>query len=238
MATAPKMGFVGRAGNAVYYWMGNTYCMRALPRKYKQTRATRAKASVFGRASTIASCIRQVLYPVIPNPTEREMQTRLVSTVFEWLNAANGSKEHLAEGLDVINRFAFNERGGEVLSKWNLSPAMKHSTKGVRLDIPSFIPKKSLRAPAHTVSVTCRIALGVCNLNTDRTSGSSSDLFSFAYDSNPVAENTLSLELAIPKGSLLLAAISLEYTVLTGGKKKPTANKAFMPAGIVQAILV
>ncbi len=238
MATAPKMGFVGRAGNAVYYWIGDTYCMRSLPRKYKQTRATRAKASVFGRASTIASCIRQVLYPVIPNPTEREMQTRLVSTVFEWLNAANGNQEHLAEGLEIINRFAFNEQGPEVLRSWNLAPEMQHSPKGVRLVIPSFIPKKSLKAPAHTVSITCRIALGVCNLKTDRTVGSSSEEFSFAYDNTPVAENTISLDAAIPKGSLLLAAISLEYTVLTGGKKKPTANKAFMPAGIVQAMIV
>ena len=81
-----NMGYVGRIGNVIHYKVGNQFYSRSAPRKFKQTKATKAAASVFGRASIIASAIRSILMEVLPNPSDRKMQLRLVSAVLEWLH--------------------------------------------------------------------------------------------------------------------------------------------------------
>jgi hypothetical protein len=85
---ATQMGMTGRIGNVVHYKMGDKFYTRSLPRKYKQTKATKAKSSEFGMASTIAMLIRQNLGEVIFDPTDRKMQTRLVGEIYTWLQNA------------------------------------------------------------------------------------------------------------------------------------------------------
>src|SRR5579864_786088 len=82
---ATQSGITGRIGNTIYYKMGEKYYMRAAPRKYKQTSATKARATEFGKASGIGRIIRENLSAVIFNPDDRNMQTRLVGKIFSWM---------------------------------------------------------------------------------------------------------------------------------------------------------
>jgi len=70
---ATQSGITGRIGNTVYYKMGEKYYMRSAPRKYKQTKATKAKATEFGKASSIGRIIRENLSNVIFNADDRKM---------------------------------------------------------------------------------------------------------------------------------------------------------------------
>src|SRR5882757_8182548 len=81
-------GFIGRIGNVIHYKMGDKYYSRSLPRKYKQTKGTKAKSAEFGMASTIGRLIRGNLKPVIFDTGDRKMQTRLVSEIYSWLQYA------------------------------------------------------------------------------------------------------------------------------------------------------
>ena len=82
---ATQSGIIGRIGNTIYYKMGEKYYMRSAPRKYKQTKATKAKATEFGKASGIGRIIRENLSNVIFNADDRNMQTKLVGTIFSWM---------------------------------------------------------------------------------------------------------------------------------------------------------
>ena len=59
--------------------MGDKYYSRSAPRKYTQTKATKARAKVFGKASGIGAQIREGLSSVIPNSSDRKMHGLLVA---------------------------------------------------------------------------------------------------------------------------------------------------------------
>src|SRR5258708_30609584 len=81
-------GFIGRIGNVIHYKMDGKLYTRAAPRKYKQTKATKAKSREFGMASTIGKVIRENLQSVIFGTDDRKMQTRLVGEIYKWLQVA------------------------------------------------------------------------------------------------------------------------------------------------------
>src|SRR5664279_3542017 len=113
------MGFTGRIGDLIYYKRGDKTFVRKTPRKFKQTKATRARASEFGRASGIGRAIRHQLSAVITNPDDRKMHGRLVSAVFKWLRSINGETPGKINQLHAIDMFEFSEQGRGVLSRWN-----------------------------------------------------------------------------------------------------------------------
>ena len=105
MATA-DVGFSGRIANLIYYKMyGKTY-VRSAPSKVKQTKATKAKATIFGRASVLGKVIRGQLRSVIPFPSDHKMQIRLVSAIIQWLNAMRGK----TVDMSFMNEFDFIEK--------------------------------------------------------------------------------------------------------------------------------
>jgi len=85
MAKAPDLGFTGRVGNLIFYNVNGNKYVRTMPSKVRQTKATKAKASEFGKASTLGSLIRSQMLPIVANPKDLKMQTRLVSAVYQWL---------------------------------------------------------------------------------------------------------------------------------------------------------
>jgi hypothetical protein len=81
-------GFIGRIGNVIHYKMDGKLYTRSAPRKYKQTKATKAKSREFGMASTIGRVIRENLQFVIFGTNDRKMQTSLVGEIYTWLQGA------------------------------------------------------------------------------------------------------------------------------------------------------
>jgi hypothetical protein len=239
MATQSPMGITGRIGNVIHYQMNGKYYMRSAPRKFKQTKATKKRATEFGKASSIGAAIREQLRSVISNPTDNKMQTRLVSLIFEWLQSGVINGAELSYKMALINEFEFIEKGGGIRQRLMLPLQVSNPSPGlVQIEIPAFVPKKSIKAPAQTVSVICNIATGVCDVATGRAKGGSSAQLIFTYDSTPVAAQTISMKLPTPKRSLIVTGVSLEYKILKYGKSRDNENKAFMPAGFVHAMFV
>ena len=81
-------GYIGRIGNVIHYKMGDKFYTRSAPKKFKQTKATKAKSVEFGMASTIGKVIRQALQPIIFETDDRKMHTRLVGRIYSWLQTA------------------------------------------------------------------------------------------------------------------------------------------------------
>jgi hypothetical protein len=237
MASQPPMGLVGRTGNLIHYRVGDKFFTRAAPRKFKQTKATKRRASEFGHASGLASNIRTLLVSVIPEPADKKMQGRLVATVFQWLSGLSAYASETTPG--ELGDFSFDETSKPVGQRWRVAFKIKNSVPGqLRIEIPAFIPTESIVAPSSTVSVLCKIAVGVCDREFGTQLGNFSTQITIDYNGKQREKQIIPINLPTPKSSLVVMGVSLEYTLMKEGKIKGNRNKAYMPAGIVDAILI
>jgi hypothetical protein len=226
------VGFSGRIGNLIYYKMrGKTY-VRVAPSRVRQTKATKAKATVFGLASSVGKSIREQLFSVIPFPSDHKMQVRLVSALVQWLNSWGGK----SLDLSFIKEFDFIEKYRKVRNRWK-SPFKVNipSTGLVEIKIPALLPEEAIEFPTGAVAVVCRIATGVCDVESGNSLGSSSTEMIFEFNNTKVDAQTISMKLPTPKGSLIVTGMSLTYRMHNRGYEVDYSVKSFMPAGIVDA---
>jgi len=85
MPSQINLQITGRIQNIVFYKRGDKYYARSVSGNIRQTKATKKRATEFGKASRAGKILRQQLLPVIPFPADNKMQTRLVSHLFKWL---------------------------------------------------------------------------------------------------------------------------------------------------------
>jgi hypothetical protein len=233
---ATQAGYVGRIGNLINYRMGDKYYSRLAPRKYKQTKATKAKASEFGMASTIGRLIRQNLDSVIFNSADNKMQTSLVREIFEWLQIArNQPASSVTQPL--LEGFKFSTECPQPLSRWKAKFDVSNPVSGqLQITIPSFVPKTSFIAPGKTTNIVCKIASVVIDVKNRVEIASAINKISYMMDKNKVESQVIVQDLTMPKGSLLVTGMCLEFLTSQRQTLVPTKDKLFQPSQIVYAV--
>ncbi len=235
MPSQINLQITGRIQNIVFYKRGDKYYARSVPGRIRQTKATKKRATEFGKAATAGKILRQQLLPVIPFPADNKMQTRLVSDLFSWLRSGF-DREQPCDPLPFLNDFSFTE-SDTIGGRWRGSLEITKASEGMmQMKIPAFVPAKNILAPAGTILVKCNIATGGYDLRNGGTSGGSSTSLNFNYNDEPVPEQTISLPTPTPSQSLIVTGVSLEYYFNKNGHLQKSMNKAFMPAGIVKAM--
>ena len=233
---ATQAGYVGRIGNLIHYRLGDKYYSRLAPRKYKQTKATKAKASEFGMASTIGKLIRQNLDSVIFNTTDNKMQTGLVREIFEWLQfarnepASNVTQPHL-------DSFNFSTESPQLASRWKAKFEVSNPMAGqLQIVIPSFVPKTSFVAPGRTSNIVCKIASVVIDVKNKAEIASATNRISYVMDKNKVDSQIIVQDLPMPKGSLIITGMCLEFSISQRQTLVTTKDKLFQPSQIIYAV--
>jgi hypothetical protein len=234
MPSQINVQITGRIQNLVFYKRGDKYYARAVPGKVKQTKATKKRATEFGTASRMGKCLRQQLLPVIPFPADNNMQTRLVSNLFQWLRSGYDPVVP-SDPVPFVSSFQFTE-GYSITERWRVPLQVTNPGGGMlQLTIPAFAPAKSISAPAGTVFVKCIIAAAGCHAENGIATGGFSTSLDFNYNEEEVPKQIVSLPVPTPTGSLVVTAISLEYYSLKDGHPQKNAKKVVMPAGVVNA---
>lgn len=235
MPSQIDLQITGRIGNIVFYKRGDKYYARAVSGSIRQTKATKKRATEFGKASRAGKILRQQLLAVIPFPADNKMQTRLVSALFQWLRSGNGSEQPGDPG-PFLDGFSFTE-GSTIKERWRVSLEVTKTAVGIlQLKIPAFVPVTNISAPAGTVSVKCHIAAGGYHLKNGGEAGGFSTSLNYNYNDEPIPEQIISLPTPTRSGSLFVTGVSLEYFLNKKGHLQKSTNRGFMPAGIVKAM--
>lgn len=235
MPSQLNLQITGRIQNIVFYKRGDKYYARSVSGGIKQTKATKKRATEFGKASRAGKIVRQQLLPVIPFPADNKMQTRLVSELLSWFRSGFDPGQP-SDPVLFLNDFRFTE-SDTVAERWRVSLEItKTSDNMLQMRIPAFVAVKNIVAPAGTVSVKCNIATGGYDLKHGGVTGGFSTSLHFNYNEEPVPEQIISLPTPTPSGSLIVTGVSLEYYFTKNGHLQKSMNKAFMPAGIVKAM--
>ncbi len=238
MGTVDPMFYSGRIGTVIHYRVGNKYFTRAMPQKFKQTKATKARAAEFGLASKIGSSIRKILFPIVPEAPDAKTRGRLVGVVSEWL------RKHKCKPGDPFNtynliRYRYDLRQSSVRDRWEISLEIKNPSPGLmQIKIPAFVPSQSIKAPVRITEVVCQIAIGSIKLKDGDLLKKSKIKLNFAYNDIPVEEQIISVDLPTPKESMVVTGASLSYRKLKDGKLQDNSNKAFLPAGIIDVLVI
>src|SRR5580693_4009881 len=230
-----QMGYTGRIGNIIHYKMGDKYYTRSAPRKYKQTKGTKAQSSEFGMASTIGRIIREHLESVIFDTNDRKMQTRLVGELFSWLQLARHEPAS-AMTKPTLDQFQFSTGSPILVNRWTAKFKVSSPASGkVQIAIPSFIPKTAFKAPAGSGAVACRIASVVIDVENKEGIGSAQYEIIYKLNRNKTEAQNIIQQLPMPKGSLLVTGMCLEYFVDRYKRTAPTKDKLFKPSQIIYA---
>jgi hypothetical protein len=233
---ATQNGYTGRIGNVIHYKLGDKFYTRSAPRKYKQTKGTKAKASEFGMASTIGKVIRQNLETVIFDTSDNKMQTGLVREIFVWLQFAR--KEPASPTTQPrLEDFNFSTGCPVLSSRWNTKFKITNPLPGqLQIAIPSFIPKSSFKAPRRTTTVVCKIASVVIDVEKKEEIGTAQNEIRYSMDNNKVAAENINQNLLMPKGSLVVTGMCLEFSTTKRLTSTPTKDKLYQPSQIVYAV--
>lgn len=230
-------GFTGRVGNLIFYNMYGKQYVRTVPDRVKQTKATKASAGVFGLASTMGFVIRSQMASIIAQPKDNNMQTRLVTFLYQWLLNLKDHKDYSkAVQAKSLVGFQFIEQNHSVSDRWKIGLNITIPASGqIEIKIPAFVPTEAIKAPTDTASVICRIATSVSDVEQGFAIRHDSAELVFEYNDKPVASQTINFTIATPKESLVLTGISMEYRIAKRGYQDTNKNKNYMPSEIVDA---
>ncbi len=229
-------GYIGRIGNIIHYKLDGKLVTRAAPRKYKQTKSTKAKSREFGMASTIGMVIRKKLGSVIFWADDRKMQTRLVGEIYTWLQVARlRPSSVLTQPAFVYFQFSTGNPG--LGARWFVELKVSKPADGqIQIAIPSFIPKSAFRAPRKANSVICRIASVVIDVEKKKEIGTAKNEIIYLLNHIKVEAQKIIQELPMPAGSLLITAMSLEFCTTLMNEQVPTKDKLHKPSEIIYAV--
>jgi hypothetical protein len=234
---ASQAGFIGRIGDVVHYQMGDKFYSRSMPVKYKQTNATKAKASQFGKASTTGKIIRKELSSVIVNRTDKKMQIQLVKQIVDWFQLLRNKPPSKSKQPENLIGFHFSTETVRLMNRWTVNIQITIPKPGVvQIKIPAFVPVDQLKAPAGTVDVICKIATVVIDMENTTKVDKATNKISFLYNNDEVSEQTIVQNLKQADKNLIITGLSLEYYTSDDDHILPPENQHHMPAEIIHAV--
>ena len=237
---ATQAGLVGKIGNMIHYRMGNKYYSRSVPKKFTQTKATKEKAVIFGKASSVGAQVRAGLGSVIPNPSDRKMHGRLVRDLFTWLQTQPVNPDQKMGQPQFDPYVSLNSESVNFQNRWLAGvPRVTNPAPGkLEITIPTLIPGKAFRAPEEAEEVICKIASAVTDIKSSILIGQYAKEIVFPLNDQEIAGQIISIELPMPEGSLVMTAMGLVYTQDKYQRKRIITDNAFLPAAIIHSLFV
>ena len=235
MARVTDVFMSGTMGNMVLYRRMDKNCARIKRDGIQQTAATKIRSENFGIASRASRPLRKGLFPVIPFPTDRSMQSRFSGAIAKWLRLSNINDLPPCDVAPYITGFQF-AKGDSFRERFRVPITVSNPDSNIiTVGVNAFIPAKNVGAPAGTVIIELVIAVAGCVLETGMPSGSSVQRIQVPYNHDEIAAQELQFNIPVPAGSLTITAGWLQYFVLKNNKISRSENPAYMPAGVINA---
>ena len=236
---ATQSGITGRVGNTIYYKMGEKYYMRAAPRKFRQTKATKAKATEFGKASGVGRIMRENMSNVIFNADDRSMQTKLVGKIFSWMQIKETTSAPGHHQFNDLVTFKFSPRAPKLGNQFKEPIRFSNtSPSSLQIDIPALIPKQFFRVSPRASDVSLRIETVMIDIEKAELIRAFSREEIFQFDDQPVDQQTIFQDLPTVTHCLIITGMALVSYVDKINKMLLTAHKDRVPSQIVHAIYV
>ncbi len=244
MATIDNKGGVhGKAGSVIYRSYRGRNIMQGLPRRFKQTLASRESAGEFGMASSAAKAIRQAFQPFYHHYYDGAMINRVTPAVSRCIRSSRtkrrGERDLHDGDLSFLQGLEFNENSplsGALQVKTEVS---RHEAGQVVVTLPRITVPKDLVTPFKWNRVhQYRLSFVLVGFNFRE------EFFEYLWEKTVYLETEdiaeaqeLVFEGEVPRGCLLLMMAKLdcmERNYYDGGYSSMNSAE-FCPAGLIAA---
>jgi hypothetical protein len=138
------------------------------------------------------------------------------------------------DNIPFVNHFNFTKKAA-ISARLKLPiTVIQTSADNIEIHIPAFIPVISVSAPVNTTLVELTIATGSCKLSDGENLGNDSVTISIPYNNTRIEAQVIPFHLSTKRGSLVITAAAMSYTLSNGKKEK---RLAFMPSSVIDARL-
>jgi hypothetical protein len=210
--------------------------MRSKPKKNKQTRATKASAMTFGKASKVVNKILPSFKPVISALITRRSRNLFVAAFNKWLHTDPLNTVEPLNDINPVTGFQFNEQTSLKERLRLLLNISRTAGDTLLLSIPAFDPVEAIIAPANTVMVEMCVVAGSCYMHSANDPAETCNAtIEIDYTDGQQPAQQLELPVKTGAGYLCLVMVALKYTISRKGNTFVTNDLRWMPAGIVSA---
>jgi len=236
LARQANTTLTGTRGSRTYYKMNGEYFVRLKSSGGKQTQRTKARQEDFAIAASLSKKIRLLLYAAIPDPKQKAMQNRLTQALLQW--QFSRAVQPNDDVITQLENFQFIKEAP--LTTIFTVPVAISKTKqdAIEMIIPSFKPKRSIKAPPHTKQVHINIAAGRCSITQQRPLERIYKQLMVTYNNQLNKQQIISLPFTSFQPSVTVIAISLTYWVQqpnNPGLLRVKQN-TWSPAAIIYAV--
>src|SRR6185369_275712 len=159
MARQQTIFVTGKINNLVFYKWKDLHCVRSMPLRVKQTKATKQSAKDFGRAAKLSRILRNAFSPLLPDYKNRKMTYRLNASLLHWLRQKKSLKNISFIGFEF-------DRESELSSHCRQPFATSFSEKGkIIVTIPRLSIPQDILAPPDTKLLRLRIVAAGCSFD-------------------------------------------------------------------------
>jgi hypothetical protein len=220
----------GRVGNLIYYQWKGIPCVRTIPYKVRQTKATRQSAKNFGRAVKLSQGLRGYLSPCLPNYKSKAVMHTMNAALLTWLRQEKPEENISFVGLE------FNEKS-TLTSKLKQQPIVDFSKKGkILISFPRLKIPDDLLAPSNTTSVRMDIAaVGFIFSELFQPTAFAKASVEIPYKKGLLPAVKGELAFNFKPGSLNVIAMSLHYITSKYSVVKEIADERWTPSAIIAA---
>ena len=235
MAKITDVFVTGTMANIVLYRRMGTNCSRMKRPHIRQTEPTKIRGMNFGIAARAAKGLRSGLKTVMPNPTDRSMQSRFSGAIAKWLALQSASTLPSCSDAPYIGSFTFTN-SATFKERFKVPVTISQPEADIiTVSIDAFVPALNIAAPAGTVSVNCIITVVGCLLAVGGTTGSETHCFTFLYNDIVLPAQVFNFHVPMPKGSLTVTASRLIYLRAKNNELVAVTEPDFIPADVINA---
>lgn len=212
--------------------------IQSKPREYKQTKATRQAAGVFGQGIRLACVIRKDLHFLIRGNYDGDMITRFNTPVNEVLrHCYDKETEKFTFDADSFARLTgteFNLKSPLINSLWVSAETVLNGNT-LKIQLPEMEIGKQLKFPARANVCELNIAVALIALAPGLHRHAMYQSIEISKEQQILPAREFTFE--IPDGCLCVAGIGLQYFSLHKQVKTIINSKTFNPAAICGAVV-
>ncbi len=226
------MKYIGTVNNLIYYKWKDVYAVRTKPTTVKQTAASIAQSKLFGVASHAGAVLRNLLKPVLPVATDRNMMRRFEQAIVQWLRTSAINNNTPQTNLPFITGFEFNEQSLLHSRLKKLVTVDVTAANTISINIPALQPVQDITAPANTTAVVFTISAAACSLLTNAIAVVATREMAVAYNDTLLPAQEVELPVMADAGTLTVVVLGLHYLV----RGNVSSAVKWLPMGVVGGV--
>lgn len=232
MATQMATYLRGKMNNIIFYNVSGKSFARAMPVQVRQTAATKKRSTNFGIAQRAGAILRSLLQQVLPFPKDKDMQRRFSGSISQWLALGNINVLPPQAGLAYISHFSFNP-ATDIAERLRVPLGVtRPSAQWLQVELPAFIPRQAIAAPAGTATVQLLVKAAAVNLHSLVGGCSDAVLVSISYGNELQPAQVIDLPMDTAAGDLVLTVMRMRFLDAAGVEDQ---RPAFMPSAVIDA---